>query len=116
MILPRRWGAAIFGSLLLISSPIMASAADSPFPCKIGWPFSLADHDGNSVTDGDFRGRFMLIYFGYTYCPDICPTNLQVMSTALSALGAKDPKAAARVTPVFVTIDPERDTSELLKE
>ncbi|MGB0553152.1 MAG: SCO family protein [Alphaproteobacteria bacterium] len=116
MILSRRWGAAIFGALLLISSPITASATDSPFSFKIGGPFSLADHDGNSVTDGDFRGRFMLIYFGYTYCPDICPTNLQVMGTALSALGAKDPKAALRVTPVFVTIDPERDTSELLKE
>ncbi len=114
--LSRRWGAAFFAALLLTLSSVAASAADSPFPFKIGGPFSLTDHDGKSVTDKDFRGRFMLIYFGYTYCPDICPTNLQVMGTALSALGAKDPKAAARATPVFITIDPERDTSELLKE
>jgi protein SCO1 len=94
----------------------VASAADFPFPFKIGGPFSLTDQDGKSVTDGDFRGRFMLIYFGYTICPDIWLTNLQVMGTALSALGANDPKAEARATPVFITIDPERDTSELLKE
>jgi protein SCO1 len=116
VILPRPWGAAFFGALLLTLSPFAASADDSPFPFKIGGPFSLTDHDGKGVTDRDFRDRFMLIYFGYTYCPDICPTNLQVMGTALSALGAKDQNAVARVTPIFITIDPQRDTSELLKE
>lgn len=112
----RIWGTALGVIILLSVPPTWADAADSPFPFKIGGPFSLTDHDGKAVTDKDFQGRFMLIYFGYTYCPDICPTNLQVMGTALSALGEKNPQAEARVTPMFVTIDPGRDTSELLKE
>jgi protein SCO1/2 len=72
--------------------------------------FSLVDHTGRAVTDEDFLGRFMLVFFGYTYCPDICPTDLQVMSNALDILGP----AAERVQPIFVTIDPERDTPEVL--
>lgn len=72
----------------------------------VGGPFSLQDHTGRRVTEKDFAGRFMLVYFGYTFCPDICPAELQVMSAAIERLGAKGEK----VTPVFVTVDPERDT------
>jgi cytochrome oxidase Cu insertion factor (SCO1/SenC/PrrC family) len=72
----------------------------------VGGPFTLTDHTGKRVTEKDFRGRFMLIFFGFTYCPDVCPTALQVMSAALEKLGP----AAQRFTPVLVTIDPERDT------
>jgi cytochrome oxidase Cu insertion factor (SCO1/SenC/PrrC family) len=63
------------------------------------------------VTNADFRGRFMLIYFGYAFCPDICPTELQAMGRALDALGPK----AARITPVFISVDPARDTPASLK-
>lgn len=105
--------AAIVFMAALFSSP---SGADTPFPFKIGGPFTLTDHDGRTVTDKDFRGRFMLIYFGYTYCPDICPTNLQIMGTALEAFSARDTAAAERIVPVFVTVDPDRDTAELMKE
>ena len=73
-------------------------------------PFSLTDHDGRAVTDADFRGRYLLLFFGYTACPDICPTDLAVMATALDRLG----EAAARVQPLFVTIDPARDTPSVL--
>ena len=72
----------------------------------IGGPFSLTDHTGRPVTQADYQGRYMLVYFGFTFCPDVCPTELQVMATALDRLGAK----ADEVQPLFVTIDPERDT------
>ena len=75
-----------------------------------GGPFSLVDHTGRAVTDRDFRGKFMLIYFGYTSCPDVCPAGLQVMSEAMVALGDD----GARVQPVFITFDPERDTPRQL--
>ena len=73
---------------------------------KIGGPFTLTDHTGTVRTEKDFHGKMMLIYFGYTYCPDVCPTALQIMSVALQNLGGK----AETVTPVFITVDPERDT------
>ncbi|HEY7687169.1 MAG TPA: SCO family protein, partial [Dongiaceae bacterium] len=74
----------------------------------VGGPFTLTDQNGKRVTDQDFRGKYMLVFFGYTYCPDVCPTELQVMTAALDKLGAK----ADRVTPIFITIDPQRDTAE----
>jgi protein SCO1/2 len=73
---------------------------------QIGGPFSLLDHTGRQVTEKDFRGRHMLVFFGFTFCPDVCPAGLQVMAEALDRIGAK----AERVTPLFITIDPERDT------
>jgi len=72
----------------------------------IGGPFTLTDQAGRRVTEKDFLGRYMLIFFGYTHCPDICPSALQVMAAALDKLGDK----AKEITPVFVTLDPERDT------
>lgn len=78
----------------------------------IGGPFQLVDQNGRSVTQADFAGKFMLIYFGFTYCPDVCPTELQVMGNAMDAL---DPADAARVVPIFITVDPKRDTPEQLK-
>ena len=72
----------------------------------VGGPFSLVDQTGKGVSDQDFRGRFMLIYFGFTFCPDVCPTGLQVMAAALEKLGA----GAERITPILITVDPERDT------
>jgi protein SCO1/2 len=78
----------------------------------VGGPFTLTDHTGRTVTDKDFRGRYMLVFFGFTFCPDICPSGLQTMAAALDKVGAK----ADRITPIFITVDPERDTSEKLKE
>ena len=77
----------------------------------IGGPFELTNQDGKRVTDQDFRGRYMLVFFGYTYCPDVCPTTLQLMSQALDKLGSQ----GAGIQPVFISIDPERDTPETLK-
>ncbi len=78
---------------------------------KIGGPFTLVNQNGKTVTEVDFLGKYMLIYFGYTYCPDVCPTSLSAMSDALDLLGDKGDK----ITPVFITIDPERDDAAALK-
>jgi cytochrome oxidase Cu insertion factor (SCO1/SenC/PrrC family) len=78
----------------------------------IGGPFALIDHTGKTRTDQDFRGKLLLIYFGYTYCPDVCPTDLQQIGLAVDALGA----AAEAVQPLFITLDPERDTAAHLAE
>lgn len=84
-------------------------SVDAPAP--IGGPFELTDHDGRTVTAGDFKGRFFLVYFGYTYCPDICPTALTTMAEALDHLGVE----GRDIVPLFVTVDPARDTAEHLK-
>ena len=78
----------------------------------IGGTFELTDHNGNSVTNKAFKGKYMLIYFGYTYCPDVCPTGLTEISNALDLLGS----GADKIVPIFITVDPARDTSEHLKE
>ena len=83
-----------------------ADGLDTPSVAGIGGPFSLIDQHGGAVTEADFRGDFMLVNFGFTGCPDICPMQLEAMSAAVDALGAD----GARVRPVFITIDPERDT------
>lgn len=72
----------------------------------IGGPFELTDHTGRRRTDADFRGQVLLVYFGYMFCPDICPTDLQAMAAAIDDLGPE----GAEVQPLFITIDPERDT------
>ena len=78
----------------------------------IGGPFTLVNQDGKTVTNKDFRGQYLVIYFGYTYCPDVCPTSLTNISDALDLLGEK----AVKVTPMLITIDPARDTPEHLRE
>jgi cytochrome oxidase Cu insertion factor (SCO1/SenC/PrrC family) len=78
----------------------------------IGGPFSLVDQDGRKFTDADLKGKPTLLYFGYTFCPDVCPTSLLLMENAAEKLGPDGPK---KVNLVFITIDPERDTPKLLK-
>ena len=78
----------------------------------VGGPFTLVDDTGKRVTDKDYRGRYMLVFFGFTSCPDICPAGLQLISAALDKLGPK----ADRVTPIFISVDPERDTPQKLAE
>lgn len=77
----------------------------------VGGPFSMTNQDGRKVSEKDFLGKHMLLFFGYTYCPDICPTELQVMMAALDSMGPD----AEKIQPVFVSVDPERDTPEVLK-
>lgn len=85
-----------------------ARKGDASVP--IGGAFELTDQTGKAVTDETLKGKYRIVYFGFTYCPDICPTELQNISGALDAMGPD----AAKFTPVFITIDPERDTPEVM--
>lgn len=108
---------------VLFSSPLIANEAADPSAAEliegllsghapVGGPFELTDQTGHRRTDADFRGRLVVLYFGYTYCPDVCPTELQSISLALDKLGT----AAGAVQPLFITVDPERDTPARLAE
>lgn len=77
----------------------------------IGGPFTLTDQSGRQVTDQDFKGRYMLILFGYTHCPDICPAQLKVVTAALDQLRNR----AGAIQPIFISVDPERDTPRALR-
>lgn len=81
----------------------------------VGGPFELINQDGVPVTEQDFAGKYMLIYFGYTWCPDVCPLALQFMGDALTRVEAAVGDKAAQIQPVFITIDPERDTPDAIK-
>jgi len=117
-------GGALFGFLALgihfsrdrssqftVSGNTSKTFAD-PGSVPIGGNFTMTDHTGRSVTDEDFGGKYLLVFFGFTHCPDICPTTLAEISRTLNLLGAE----AATVQPIFVSLDPERDTPERLAE
>ena len=93
---------------------IISSETRSSGTALIGGPFTLTDHQGVRRSESDFQGRYMLIFFGYTYCPDICPTTLTTVTQGLDILAESDGAKAAAVTPVFVSVDPNRDTPEAL--
>lgn len=80
---------------------------------RIGGPFTLVDQTGAEVTDRRFAGQYRIMYFGYTFCPDVCPTDMQTIGAAMRLL---PPATAAKITPIFVTVDPERDTPAVLKQ
>lgn len=78
----------------------------------VGGPFTLESSSGHAVSDRDFRGKYMLVYFGYTYCPDVCPTTLNAVADALDRMG----KRADDLQPLFITVDPRRDTPAVMKQ
>ncbi len=82
---------------------------------RIGGPFTLTDQNGKTVQWGDFKGQYRLVYFGYTYCPDVCPLDLARIVAGFRPLEKSDPAKAAKVQPIFITVDPERDTPQQLK-
>jgi protein SCO1 len=102
-------GALAGAAVLLIATP-PGPRIESSGTALIGGPFSLTGADGKTVTNRDFLGRDMLVFFGYTHCPDICPAELQVLAEALDRLGDK----AGKIVPVFITLDPGRDTPEII--
>lgn len=82
---------------------------------RIGAPFTLTDQDGKKVSWDDFKGKYRLVYFGYTYCPDVCPVDLQHIAQAFTQFEKAAPERAGKVQPIFISVDPERDTPAVLK-
>lgn len=107
-----------FGLALAGCGGPAAPAADARPPlegAKIGGAFTLTDHDGKTVRDTDFAGKYRLIYFGYSFCPDICPVDVQKLMRGLAAFEKSDAARGAKVQPIFITVDPARDTPAALK-
>ena len=104
------------GALTACNASSDTTAAAPPLAgAKIGGPFTLTDQDGKTVRDTDFAGKYRLVYFGYSYCPDICPVDLQKLMRGLAAFEKSDPARGAKIAPMFITVDPERDTPAALK-
>jgi protein SCO1/2 len=104
-------------SLALALGACSGAAEEAPLEgASIGGPFTLTNQDGRQVSERDFAGKYRIMYFGFTHCPDVCPTDLAVIGQALRRLEKKDAGKAARVVPIFVSVDPERDSPAVLKE
>jgi cytochrome oxidase Cu insertion factor (SCO1/SenC/PrrC family) len=119
-LLPSR-SKLIFAAVMIVAAFGLAALALTQWPSKgpmgsgtalIGGPFTMINQKGETVTEKTFEGHYTIYFFGYTFCPDVCPTELQVLSAALKELGPD----ASKITPVFVSIDPERDTPKIIGE
>jgi protein SCO1 len=107
---------AAFIALLIALFLGACSAAPPPLQgASMGGPFTLTDQNGRRVTDRDFAGKYRIVYFGYTFCPDVCPVDLQVIGAGLRRFEADEPARAASVQPIFVSVDPARDTPAVLR-
>jgi protein SCO1/2 len=105
--------AILLGGLFLIftrGDRVPTEQADTAIEVPIGGPFTLVNGKGETVTEQNFLGKYLLVFFGFTYCADICPTTLDEMGRALEVLGP----SAAQVTPIFISVDPDRDTPEVV--
>jgi len=118
---PRLLAAALFAL-----APLLAVAGCDRTPqqgreaplagARIGGPFTLTDQDGKPFSSETLKGRYAVVYFGYTFCPDVCPTDMLNLGKGLKAFEAQDAERAAKVQPVFITVDPARDTPPVLKQ
>lgn len=115
MSFPFRLVLAAFALSLAPSCNDGSAPADVEPPLQgaaIGGPFTLIGKDGEAVQWDDFSGQYRMVYFGFTYCPDICPTDIQRMVKGLELFTQSDPERGDKVTPIFISVDPERDTPE----
>lgn len=110
--------------LLLGASALMLTACQPGAPAgsetaplagaAVGGAFELTDQSGRTVTDRDFAGKYRIVYFGYSFCPDVCPVDLNLLMLGLKQFESRAPDRAARIQPIFITVDPERDTPDVL--
>jgi protein SCO1/2 len=104
-------------ALLALALAACQASPEAPLAgARIGGPFALVNQDGRPTTDKDFAGKYRLMYFGYTYCPDVCPVDLQKLMAGYAAFEKAEPEAAARLAPIFVSVDPDRDKPAVLKQ
>ncbi len=118
LVLAALGGLILAGIAAMLTKPPSGAASSTDSKALIavtgdafGGPFTLTDHNGKAVTEKDFAGKYRMIYFGFTFCPAICPTELSKMTAALNKMG----DAGKQITPIFITVDPERDTPEKMK-
>jgi protein SCO1/2 len=116
----RRALARILLSVALAGTTLAACQADpGPAPlagARMGGPFALTDQNGRRVSSEALAGKYRIVYFGYTFCPDVCPVDMALITAAMRQFEQSDRERAERVVPVFITTDPARDTPEVLKE
>lgn len=114
---PRIAALLAAAALALAGCSGAAPAAEPPLAgADIGGDFTLTNSAGETVRWDDFAGKYRVVYFGYAFCPDICPTDMQRVAQGLKVLKASDPAKAAKIQPIFITIDPERDTEQVVRE
>lgn len=107
---------------LALSSALAGCSGAAPKPeaplegARIGGAFTLTNQDGETVRDTDFAGKHRIIYFGYSYCPDVCPVDLQKIAAGFALFEKQQPERAKAIQPIFITIDPQRDTPQVLKQ
>lgn len=107
----------IFIATLLALGGCNRSTETAPLEgAVIGGPFTLTGEDGKAVKNSSFNGKYRLIYFGYTFCPDVCPTDVQILMKGYQLFEKQDPARAAEIVPLFITLDPARDTPAVLKK
>ena len=101
--------------LFLLAACSQGQSENAPLAgARMGGSFTLVGEDGKAVRDTDFKGKYRLVYFGYTFCPDVCPVDVQKLMLGLKAFESEDPARAAKIQPLFITVDPERDTPAAL--
>jgi protein SCO1/2 len=114
---PRILALLAAAALALAGCEAAAPGGEPPLAgAAIGGDFALTNSKGETVRWGDFAGKYRVVYFGYAFCPDICPTDMQRVAQGLKVLKGEDPAKAAKIVPVFITIDPERDTPQVVGE
>jgi len=114
---PRRLSVLVSLVALLLLGACRGEAGGPPplDGVPMGGPFTLTDQNGRRVSDTQFAGKYRLVYFGFTFCPDVCPTDLQAIGAGLRRFEQSDPARAARVQPIFITVDPRRDTPPVMR-
>jgi len=111
---------ALIAAVAVAMLPTACSGPSAPAKppldgARIGGPFTLTNQDGKQVTDRDFAGKYRIVYFGYTFCPDVCPVDVRNIGLGLSAVEKSDPALGAKIVPIFISVDPARDTPAVLK-